>query len=33
MLRFTDLDAPGITRKRIGRAWEIASPTAARSTG
>jgi DNA topoisomerase-1 len=21
MLRFTDLDAPGITRKRIGRAW------------
>ena len=21
MLRYTDLDAPGITRKRIGRAW------------
>ena len=32
MLRFTDLDAPGITRKRIGRAWGYFDPNGKRIT-
>jgi DNA topoisomerase-1 len=32
MLRFTDLDAPGITRKRIGRAWGYFDPKGKRIT-
>ncbi|HUP67485.1 MAG TPA: DNA topoisomerase IB [Sphingomicrobium sp.] len=32
MLRFTDLSAPGITRKRTGRAWAYFAPDGARIT-
>jgi len=32
MLRFTDLSAPGITRKRIGRAWGYFDPKGKRIT-
>ena len=32
MLRFSDLDAPGITRKKIGRAWGYFDPTGKRIT-
>jgi DNA topoisomerase-1 len=32
MLRFSDLDAPGITRKKIGRAWGYFDPAGKRIT-
>src|SRR5688572_3434071 len=33
MLRFTNLDSPGITRKRIGRAWGYFDADGERITG